>query len=548
MNPINNFSNLIPIHIPPIFSPHKIEAYLDTNEEEMFIGSTYGELIDKKKEAYQPYILALVQEDGNSHIHYYDAENLKKWTDKKWTNPSTNNPITHLFHFSISVDEIGVYSDFCYLGELKKGNKLNIIKPLGKNREKNFIKIEGNYELLNLSPLKTTALYIDFTNFIYKMPFTKKKLEFSQYKKEIPYVFAIVEDHGSSTLSFFEGSGFYQSKNKILINPLTLKKIVKIAYCAIHVDQEKNVTLKYLGTENDFENKNSFITFFFKATLGEVDAQYLLGKCYAEGTGVGQNLSEAIKWFKLAAIKCHTEAEFELGICYNEGKGVKKNNKTAIDFFIKAAKKNHLGARYQLGCNYLEGKGVLKDVERAIILFALAAEEGYELAWQALDNWMNDSKKENSDIYCVIGVQYHRGEYFAKNLDRAVKLWKIAVTHGHKEAAYLLGMFYLTGEGSKPEEGVEWLIVASTLGHCQANTRLGFCYANGFGVTQDKELSAKYWKMASDLGDVEAQYNFGLCSANGKEINKNHLQADNLKIAVSEGSVEASINFEESKK
>ena len=544
MNSINNSSNLIPIHIPPIFCPHKIEAYLDITEEEIFIGSTYSELIDKKKETYQPYILALVQEDGNSHIHYYDAEILKEWTDKKWTNPSTNNPITHIFHFSISADEIGGYSDFCYLGELKKGNKLNSVKPLGKNREKNFIKIEGKYELLNLSPLKTSAIYIDFLSFVYKMPFTKKKLEFSQYKKEVPYVFAIVEDQGSSTLSFFEGSGFHQSKQEILINPLTLKKIVKIAYCAIHVDQDKNVTLKYLGTSKDLENKNSFITLFYKATLGDFDAQYRLGKCYTEGKGVEENFSEAVKWFKRAALKCHTEAEFELGVCYNEGKGVKKNYKAAIDFFIQAAKKKHLGAEYHLGCNYLEGKGVLKDMERAVIFFALAAEEGYEPAIEVLDKWMNDSKKEYSDIYCVIGVQYHKGVYLEKNLDQAVKLWEIAAKYDHKEAAYLLGLFYLNGEGLKPEEGVSWMIVASTLGHCQANTRLGYCYANGFGVEENKELSAKYWKMAADLGDVEAQYNFGVCSANGKGVNENYpLAVDYWKIAASQGNAEALYNL-----
>lgn len=545
MNSINNSLNLIPIHIPPIFNPHKIEAHLDVDEEEMFLGESYSELIDRKKEGFRPYILALVQDEGDSHIHYFDAENLKTWTDKNWTNPTTRKTISKLFHFSISADEIGVYSEFCYLGELKKGKKLNIQKPLGIKREKNFKKIDGNYDLLNLNPLKSSSIDIDLVDgFVFKMPFTTKKLGFSKFRKDISSLFAIIEDHGSSTLTFFDGLGFYQSKQEILINPATSKKIVQVAYCAIHVDQNENVSLKYLGTSKDLENKNFFITLYFQATMGNFDAQYLLGKCYADGTAVEQNFCEAFKWFKLAALKDHTEAEFELGICYLEGKGVVKNDKLAIDFLIKAAKKKHTAAGYHLGLSYLEGKGVLKDLERALIFFALAAEENFQPAIDKFEQWMKASKKEDSDIYCVLGVQFHKGEYLKQNFDYAVKLWKIAVEHGHKEAAYLLGLYYLIGENAKPAEGVKWMLVASNLGHCQANTRLGFCYANGLGVEENKELSAKYWKMAADQGDMEAQYNFGICSARGLGVNENYpLAVDYWQIAASQGDAEAEYNL-----
>jgi TPR repeat protein len=38
-----------------------------------------------------------------------------------------------------------------------------------------------------------------------------------------------------------------------------------------------------------------------KAEAGNADSQYNLGLCYANGLGIGKNLTEAVKWYQLAA-------------------------------------------------------------------------------------------------------------------------------------------------------------------------------------------------------------------------------------------------------
>ena len=57
---------------------------------------------------------------------------------------------------------------------------------------------------------------------------------------------------------------------------------------------------------------------------GDVDAQFVLGFMYQEGTanGVPQDYAEAAKWYRLAAKQGYYAAMHELGLMYFEGKGV----------------------------------------------------------------------------------------------------------------------------------------------------------------------------------------------------------------------------------
>ena len=44
------------------------------------------------------------------------------------------------------------------------------------------------------------------------------------------------------------------------------------------------------------------------ASKGDANAQYALGRCYAQGDGVEQSYSEAIKWYSKAAKKGNCDA------------------------------------------------------------------------------------------------------------------------------------------------------------------------------------------------------------------------------------------------
>ena len=90
------------------------------------------------------------------------------------------------------------------------------------------------------------------------------------------------------------------------------------------------------------------------AENGNVDAQILLGKAYAQtlfGTKLGnfdvwglkQNYAEAVKWFRRAANQGDETIQGSLGACYMYGLGVPKNRIEAYKWFNLAAAKNVAG-------------------------------------------------------------------------------------------------------------------------------------------------------------------------------------------------------------
>ena len=62
---------------------------------------------------------------------------------------------------------------------------------------------------------------------------------------------------------------------------------------------------------------------------GDADAQFELAGLYAEGDGVKQDLTEAVKWYRKAAEQGHDGAQFKLGLSYQNGKGVPQSDTDA---------------------------------------------------------------------------------------------------------------------------------------------------------------------------------------------------------------------------
>ena len=84
------------------------------------------------------------------------------------------------------------------------------------------------------------------------------------------------------------------------------------------------------------------------ADLGSADAQYMTGRCYAEGLGVEKNGVEAVKWFQKAAAQRHADAQYELGNSYQNGIGLEKDPAMAVKWYRKAAEQGQENARLAL--------------------------------------------------------------------------------------------------------------------------------------------------------------------------------------------------------
>ena len=109
----------------------------------------------------------------------------------------------------------------------------------------------------------------------------------------------------------------------------------------------------------------------------DVKAMACLGFCYDKGDGVKENLSEAVKWYTMAAEEGDAVAQVNLALCYEKARGVEKNLVEALKWHRKAAEKGNLNAYINVGLYYEKGEGgVAKDMPTAFGWYKKAAEAG----------------------------------------------------------------------------------------------------------------------------------------------------------------------------
>ena len=91
-------------------------------------------------------------------------------------------------------------------------------------------------------------------------------------------------------------------------------------------------------------------------------------------------MSEAAKWYAMAAKQGHTTAQLELGNCFFRGKGVKKDYTRAAYWFSRAAKKGNAIAQNNLATCYYRGLGISASELKAQKWYRRSAEQGYAKA------------------------------------------------------------------------------------------------------------------------------------------------------------------------
>ncbi|KAI9209356.1 Sel1 repeat protein [Polychytrium aggregatum] len=95
---------------------------------------------------------------------------------------------------------------------------------------------------------------------------------------------------------------------------------------------------------------------------------------------------------------------------------------------------------------------------------------------------------------------------------------------GDAEAQYQIGFFYDIGDTDEfpqsYEKAVEWYSKAAELGHPQAQSELGRCYAEALGVSQDDELALRWYRKAAEQDDVNAQVMVGVFNLKGRGMDR----------------------------
>jgi TPR repeat protein len=284
------------------------------------------------------------------------------------------------------------------------------------------------------------------------------------------------------------------------------------------------------------------------AQQGCTESLVQLGRCYADGLGVSRSWKEALSCYRQAADKGDVNAIKSLASCYLYGRGVKLNLDEAKKYLRSAAEmgdaESHtiysrmdptnavdcmqwLRTAAEAGCpnsqcelgQRLMAAKLDKDKEEAVRWFRAAIEQGC-LA---------------STVY--LGQCYLRGCGVAQSNEEALALIKPGADQHYCFSQYQFGVCYATGIGVAQDKAmaVTWYLRAATprptgegdpqyaspdmlynirdqeyypritaYARMQAQSKLGFCYLNGFGVEKNKEEAVKWYRLAAASGDAVA--------------------------------------------
>lgn len=80
---------------------------------------------------------------------------------------------------------------------------------------------------------------------------------------------------------------------------------------------------------------------------------------------------------------------------------------------------------------------------------------------------------------------------------------KLGDAHAQHELA---GLYFM--------EGIRWCRKSAEQGHAEAQNDLGFCYANGMGVTKNLAEASNWFRKAADQGHTQAYHNLAACVHN----------------------------------
>jgi len=124
------------------------------------------------------------------------------------------------------------------------------------------------------------------------------------------------------------------------------------------------------------KNKGAIYWYTLAANEGHPYAQYNLGLCYKNGTGVKQNFITAVHWIRKAAEQNDPDAQHSLGLRYKIGEGVIQDNREAVKWFMKAADQGYCFSQSHLAKMLKKGMGTTIDYFQSIYYYKLAADQG----------------------------------------------------------------------------------------------------------------------------------------------------------------------------
>ena len=122
--------------------------------------------------------------------------------------------------------------------------------------------------------------------------------------------------------------------------------------------------------------------FMVAAEQNYAPAWYQLGLLFSGNATGRAEPNEAAQWFRLSAEQGWPDAQYQLARLYEQGTGVNQDLATAVDWYRRAAMQGQLDAQFMLGVSYYDGQGVPRDLIEGLAWFMVAADTGDSAAAQ----------------------------------------------------------------------------------------------------------------------------------------------------------------------
>ena len=250
-----------------------------------------------------------------------------------------------------------------------------------------------------------------------------------------------------------------------------------------------------------------------------------MGFCYAQGTGVSQNYTEAVKWYRRAAAQEDAQAQHNLGYAYFNGQGVRQDYGLAVEWFRKAVQQGYAPSQYELGLCYSKGFGVPQNEVEAYAWWTVAASteslaaEGLSLLAERmtarqLREGLTRAKELRAELQRILP-------------DQSFLALKGMAEIGDPEAQTLLGLSYFGGRGvaTNYSQAVYWWRQAAGQNNAVAQYNLGVAYDRGLGVRQNGAEAVQYYLKAARQNHPDAQFNLAACYYNGTGVEQDYVEA-----------------------
>jgi TPR repeat protein len=306
----------------------------------------------------------------------------------------------------------------------------------------------------------------------------------------------------------------------------------------------------------------------------EMQTQFAKKILYSEGEDFDAEFAAGL--LKLAANGEYAEAQSELGVLYYRGSGVEQDLENAVSLVADAAAQGWVIAQYNLAVimgaddrfvddrfdvgDLLElsagqglyaaqvvldgenGPGVLNSEEAKDLCLEKANEKDaralFSLARRKMVGWMLDREEDRSKLVELIeassnsgysraqytmGMLYMTGEIVPQNVQAGFWLLKSAAAQDHSMALHHMGTCYAQGIVVEPnvEQAFRYFSRSAELGLDASKNSLAVFYNAGIYVIQNEWRASELYLEAADEGDPTAAFNIGNCYLEGKGVKRN---------------------------